>query len=586
MTLYETDTYNFNINYNPDLNETNLWVNAPVFSDDKKPIGLLGTSIRLDDFLKSVTVIDDTVSLFMFNKFSEITVSRNQLLVFDKVRLPDHLGDVGENIISLAQNMQDSDTHFFIYDDSVYCISSIPLLHWHLVCSASILFSDLIDAKFAQNLLLIFILSTTIVVIFNMYVAQMNRAMESQYQELVIANEQAAEASKAKSIFLARMSHEIRTPMNAVLGMSDLVQRDYGTPKGLEYIAGIKSAGASLLSIINDILDFSKIESGRLELDASSYETAHLLHDVLSIIRVRMAEKPLEFIVDADPGMPRAMTGDAGRIRQILLNLLSNAVKYSENGVIKLSISGERTSEYAIRLTLIVEDSGIGIKQEDLPKLFSDFERFDAKRNSAVEGTGLGLSITRSLCLAMGGDITVASEYGKGSVFTATLIQAVDDWRPMGDLAATSATRAVEQRISFTAPEAEVLVVDDSPVNLMVAEGLLALYNMRISTCLNGREAVELVQARSFDLVFMDHMMPEMDGMEALAAIRALGGRFSELPIAVLTANIIAGMKEIFLANGFNDFLAKPIAHGELDALLQKWIPAAKRQNVPDGAAT
>jgi len=585
MTLYETDTYNFNINYNADLNETNLWVNAPVFSDDKKPIGILGTSIRIDDFLKSVTVIDDTVSLFMFNKFSEITVSRNKLLVFDKVRLPDYLGDVGKNIISLAQNMQDSDTHFFIYDDSVYCVSSIPLLHWYLVCSASILFSDLVDAKFAQNFLLIFILSTIIVVIFNMYVAKMNRAMESQYQELALANEQAAMASRAKSIFLARMSHEIRTPMNAVIGMSELAQRDYGLPKGLEYIAGIKSAGVSLLSIINDILDFSKIESGHLEFAASPYETASLLNDVLTIIRVRMAKKPLELLVNADPDIPCNMIGDVGRVRQILLNLLNNAVKYTEKGFIKLSIFGKRTGENAIRLTLIVEDSGIGIRQKDMPRLFNDFSRVDEKRNSAIEGTGLGLSITRSLCLTMGGDITAVSKYGKGSIFTATLIQTVDDWRPMGDMADMAAVPkacAGTQRITFTAPEAEVLVVDDFSSNLLVAEGLLAPYKLHVFTCLNGREAVKLVQTRSFDLVLMDHMMPEMDGMEATAAIRALGGRFTDLPIVALTANVVSGMKEQFLSNGFNDFLAKPIDTADLDALLQTWIPAAKQQSATE----
>jgi len=398
------------------------------------------------------------------------------------------------------------------------------------------------------------------------------------------ANEEAAQAaSRAKSEFLARMSHEIRTPMNAVIGMSELAQRDYGTPEGLEYISGIKNAGVSLLSIINDILDFSKIESGRLEFDASSYETASLLNDVLTIIRIRMTEKPFEFVVDADPALPRAMIGDAVRVKQVLFNLLSNAVKYTEKGFIKLGVAGERTGANKIRLTLTVEDSGIGIKEEELPKVFDDFARIDERRNSAIEGTGLGLPITRSLCLAMGGDINVMSEYGKGSVFIATLIQIVDDWRPMGDIAAMPMPHTGTQRAAFTAPEAEVLVVDDFSSNLLVAEGLLAPYKMHVFTCLNGRKAMKLVQARSFDLVLMDHMMPEMDGIEAVAAIRALGGHFAELPIVALTANVVSGMKERFLANGFNDFLAKPIRTAELDTLLQKWIPAAKQQNVSAG---
>jgi len=581
MTLYETDTYNFNINYNPDLNETNLWVNAPVFSNDKKPIGMLGIPIKIDNFIRTVSVFDNSVSLFTFNKFSEITTSRDKDLVINKVLLSNHLGDVGTKIISLARNMPDSDIHFFINDSTMYCVSSIPLLNWHLICSASINFFDLVDERFAQVFMLIFIISISIVVIFNIYVSKMNTALENQYQDLVIANEQAAVASKAKSIFLARMSHEIRTPMNAVIGMSELAQRNYGTKKGLEYISCIQNAGASLLVIINDILDFSKIESDRLELNASPYETISLLNDVFTIIRIRIADKPLDLVVDTDPGIPKNLIGDGARVKQVLLNLLSNAVKYTEKGIIKFSISGERTTENAIRLNVTIEDSGIGIKQEELPKLFEDFTRIDEKRNSRIEGTGLGLPIARSLCRAMGGDITVTSEYGKGSIFTATMIQTVDDSRPMGGIAAAQVTNAGTQHATFIAPDCEVLVVDDSPINLLVAEGLLASYAMNVLTCLSGREAVEMVQTRSFDLVFMDHMMPEMDGMETVAAIRALGGHFKELPIAALTANAVLGMREMFLSNGFNDFLAKPIGTAELDTLLQKWIPAEKQQSPP-----
>ncbi|MDR1849775.1 MAG: response regulator, partial [Zoogloeaceae bacterium] len=417
---------------------------------------------------------------------------------------------------------------------------------------------------------------------------QLETAVRERTRQLEIQTEAAEQASRTKSEFLARMSHEIRTPMNAVIGMSELAQRDYGSPKGLEYLSGIKNAGVSLLSIINDILDFSKIESGRLELTTSTYETAHLLNDILDIIRVRMVEKPLELIMEADPGLPRALSGDAGRVKQIMLNLLSNAVKYTQKGFIRLSVTGERTEAQTIRLTFVIEDSGIGIKPEDMPKLFGDFIRIDEKRNSAIEGTGLGLSIARNLCRIMGGDITATSQYGKGTAFTATMLQAVDDEKPMGDITATKARRVETQRISFTAPDAEVLVVDDFASNLMVAEGLLASYKARVQTCLNGREAVKLVKARPFDLVLMDHMMPEMDGMEATAAIRALGGRFAELPIVALTANAVSGMKEMFLANGFNDFLAKPITTNELDALLQKWIPAAKQHNVSatDGGVT
>jgi signal transduction histidine kinase/CheY-like chemotaxis protein len=390
-------------------------------------------------------------------------------------------------------------------------------------------------------------------------------------------------ANRSKSSFLARMSHEIRTPMNAIIGLSELAQREYGKPKGLEYITGIKNAGASLLAIINDILDFSKIESGNLPIHPAPYETASLLNDALTVIRVRMSEKSLKLIVDISPDIPRAMTGDAGRIKQILLNLLSNAVKYTDNGFIKFTVSGEPVREDSIRLTLMVEDSGIGIKSEDLSKLFGEFMRVDEKRNSGIEGTGLGLTIARSLCRVMGGDITVRSEHGKGSVFTATLMQTVADWKPLGDFSEMSGRSMETQCVTFIAPEAEVLVVDDFSSNLLVAEGLLVPYGMRVFTCLNGREAVELVRERHFDLILMDHMMPEMDGVEAARSIRTMSGkRFRTMPIIALTANAVSGMKEMFLENGFNDFLSKPIETAKLDAVLKKWIPEGKRRDAPE----
>jgi CheY-like chemotaxis protein/anti-sigma regulatory factor (Ser/Thr protein kinase) len=378
------------------------------------------------------------------------------------------------------------------------------------------------------------------------------------------------------------MSHEIRTPMNAIIGLSELARREYGKPKALEYIAGIKSAGASLLAIINDILDFSKIESGRVDITPSPYEMGSLLNDVLTIIKVRMRETSLELISEAAPDIPGVMIGDATRVKQILLNLLNNAVKYTHKGFVKFAVSWERMGEDEIRLIFTVEDSGIGIKQEDMQKLFGEFTRFDEKRNINIEGTGLGLSIARSLSRAMGGDITVESEYGKGSLFTAVLTQIVADWQPMGNAADITTTRSETQSVTFIAPEAEVLLVDDFPSNLLVAEGLLIPYRMRLTTCLNGQEAVELVRQRPFDLVLMDHMMPVMDGVEATRAIRDMDEeRCRTIPIVALTANAVAGMREMFLENGFNDYLSKPIDVRQLDIVLKEWIPAGKRRRAP-----
>jgi signal transduction histidine kinase/CheY-like chemotaxis protein len=587
MTLYETELYNFNINYNPDLKEIYLWVNAPVFvqtpDGNKKSVGMLGTGINISDFLESILKIDSGFSLFMFNSFGEITAARDHALVFDKVLLAEHLGAAGEEIISVAKNLRDSNIKIFIHNNSMYGVCAIPQLNWYLADSIPITLSTLLDPAMTGIFGVVMALITLIVISFNIFVSRMQGALERQNQQLVRLNQQAMAASRAKSDFLARTSHEIRTPMNAIIGLGELALREHGQPKSLEYIIGIKSAGASLLAIINDILDFSKIESGKLSIHPAPYETVSLLNDTLTIIRIRMAETPLELISDISPDIPGNMIGDEGRIRQILLNLLSNAVKYTKKGFIRFSASGEPLAEDTIRLTFTVEDSGIGIRREDMPKLFGEFMRIDEKRNINIEGTGLGLVIARSLCRAMGGDITAQSECGKGSVFTATLVQTVAGWKPMGDMSEISTEMVETQCVTFTAPEAEVLVVDDFSSNLLVAEGLLMPYRMRVFTCLNGHEAVALVRERPFDLVLMDHMMPEMDGVEATRAIRGMSdGRGRTMPIIALTANAVSGMKEMFLENGFNDFLSKPIESSKLDAVLKKWIPEGKRRDAPE----
>jgi signal transduction histidine kinase/CheY-like chemotaxis protein/HPt (histidine-containing phosphotransfer) domain-containing protein len=420
-----------------------------------------------------------------------------------------------------------------------------------------------------------------IIVGFILYLSLL-KAITKQNHELMEMNVRAQAASESKSAFLARMSHEIRTPMNAIIGMSELAERDYGKPDSLEYIQDIKQAGASLLSIINDILDFSKIESGRLQITEALYETASLLNDVLTIIRVRLDDKRVELRTDIDPSIPAHLIGDEVRVRQILINILSNAEKYTDEGFIKLSAHSEKIDDETVKMIFSISDSGIGIKPEDMGLLFGDFTRVDIEHNKNIQGSGLGLSITQLLCRAMGGDVSVESEYAKGSVFTATIRQRCDDHSPMGAIGERERPGVESSSIPFSAPDFRVLIVDDNATNLKVAEGLLAPYMMKVDTCLSGEESIELLKENEYDLVMMDHMMPGMDGIEATTAIRALGGRFAELPIIAVTANAVAGMKETFLANGFDDFLPKPLEILKLKGLVEKWVPEEKQQAAMD----
>ncbi|MDR0868210.1 MAG: response regulator [Planctomycetota bacterium] len=401
-------------------------------------------------------------------------------------------------------------------------------------------------------------------------------ALSAVVMRLRATQARAEEKSRAKTVFLARMSHEIRTPMNAILGMSELALRDYGTPAARDCIRDIKVSGENLLAIINDILDFSKAESGNFTINPAAYAAASLFNDVLVIIRMRLAEKNLDFITAVAPEIPATLVGDVARVRQVLLNVLSNAVKYTASGFIKFAAACDFLTSGKARLTFVVGDSGVGIKPEDLPNLFGDFVRVDEKANVGIEGAGLGLAIARQLCRRMGGDITVESVYGKGSVFTATLIQNYENNLPLGNLGA-HAVAEKSGSARFTMPTARVLIVDDIATNLKIVQGLLAPFAMRFDVANSGRQAIDLARRNAYDLILMDHMMPEMDGIEATRQIRKLGNESRKVPIIALTANAVAGMREVFLSHGFNGYLSKPIELDKLNAVVENWIPRAKR---------
>ncbi len=410
-------------------------------------------------------------------------------------------------------------------------------------------------------------------------------SVDNYKKDMEEKNEVAREALEAKSNFLANMSHEIRTPMNAIYGMAELLEeRDFGREEH-EYIAVIKHSSENLLSIINEILDFSKVDSGKMVIEEDPYDFNEMLTDVVTIIEFRMRDKNIVMHLEIDSNIPKVLLGDETRVRQILINLLNNAVKFTNQGSVTLRIvwsyDANSFNTGNGRLTIQVQDTGIGIAEENLPHLFTAFGQIDTKKNRNVEGTGLGLAICKSLADAMGGEITVASKLKVGSIFTVVLPQKVYDSSPSNFEIRQWEKEGREEvfRPDFIAPKAKVLIVDDNKVNRQVAQELLKLFGIEAALAESGQEAIDKVTKNlvSYDLIFMDHMMPYMDGVEATRKIRLLNSNYArQVPIIALTANAIKGVEQQFLDSGRNDYLPKPIRIEMLSEILKRWIPQEK----------
>ena len=396
--------------------------------------------------------------------------------------------------------------------------------------------------------------------------------------ELRTAKIMAEQANHAKSDFLANMSHEIRTPINAIMGMNEMVLRECSDDRIREYATNIDSASKTLLSLINDILDFSKIEAGKMEIVPAPYEVCVFFNGVVNMTSVKANQKDLVFEVQIDENLPSVLLGDEVRIRQVIVNILNNAVKYTKQGTVRFEVEGIR-EENKFTLKMQVTDSGIGIKPEDMDKLFGGFQRLDLDQNRSIEGKGLGIAITHNLVERMDGHIDVSSEYGKGSVFTVYLTQEVVDDTPMGDYKQKFAELAKQEsdyHERFTAPDAKVLVVDDNNMNLFVVKALLKKTNIQITTCMSGKECLSYVKKEHFDVILLDHMMPELDGMQTLAQMKQMEHMCKDVPVIALTANAIVGAKEMYLEAGFSDYLSKPIAGTSLEKMMQKYLPKDK----------
>ncbi len=463
---------------------------------------------------------------------------------------------------------------------------------WYVIIAVSN--TDLFEDTYSQLSVNIIVMVTIFVLISFFYylgyrneqaygrkVEEMKAVRQKQEYEaemLRLEKKSADEANKAKSNFLADMSHEIRTPINAILGMNEMVLRESGDPNIREYAGNIRNSGRNLLQLINSILDFSKIEDGKMEIVPVRYSLSSLITYLDNSIRERANTKNLEFVINVDPALPSELFGDDARINQVILNLLTNAVKYTQEGCVTLTFKEMERSLGDVLLYVEVKDTGIGIKEEDMGKLFESFERLDVVRNRSIEGTGLGMSITSRLLDLMSSKLEVRSMYGVGSNFSFRIWQKIVDERPVGEfrIGGPEDTSDIYTE-SFHAPEAEILVVDDTKVNIQVVCHLLKKTKVKIDSAFSGEEAIELADKKAYDVILLDQRMPGMDGTETLQKIRALGSRLNcDNPIICLTADAIRGAKERYISQGFTDYLTKPVEGAALEKMLAEYLPREK----------
>ncbi len=402
----------------------------------------------------------------------------------------------------------------------------------------------------------------------------LEEAREKHSKELKQALDEATAANEAKSRFLANMSHEIRTPINAVIGMNEMIMRENTREDIKGYSKDIDDAAHTLLHIVNNILDINKLESGKMELVLGDYNLKEMVSSLKNMIDVKASAKGIPVLVDLDNSLPSVLYGDEIRIRQIIMNLLTNAVKYTNSGSVTLKVKGESAGEGKISLKVSVTDTGIGIKEEDIPKLRDMFCRIEESRNRNVDGTGLGLNITLELLELMGSSLNVESEYGKGSTFSFVLCQDIKDATPVGDINKPKETPEKKNQTGFIAPKANILVVDDNRTNLKVVSALLKKTKANVDTAESGMECLEKAKEKGYNLIFMDHMMPEMDGIETFKRLRDEGVIDASTPVVVLTANAIVGAREQYLAEGFNEYMSKPVDFNVLERMLKQFLPA------------
>ncbi len=543
-----------------------IFVNARIEDEDGNLLGVCGVGVQM-------TNIQD-----LFRECEQLYGVKINLVD------PDGLVQVDTDDINIENAWLDADVLSHSNDeDYVYQTTGnnefavtkyVQYLGWYLVVRSA---PTTINREFIDIIVLNIVMFLVVMVLLILMITIILRRIRKERddrEKLLILSERAVAASEAKSTFLSSMSHEIRTPINAVLGMNEMILRHTDDDTILNYSTSIKNAGQTLLSLVNSILDFSKIEEGKMEIVAVTYDTAALINNILASVTQRAESKGLKFITEIDGSLPSSLTGDDVRLQQIIVNILTNAVKYTDKGHVRFTFRGENRDGDNIDIYVAVEDTGIGIREEDMPKLFESFERLDKEKNHNIEGTGLGMAIVTNLLRMMGSEIHVKSTYGEGSVFYFTVRQKIADETPMGDY--TRALSTSKSRAELMLPHGEkarVLVVDDNEMNLKVADNLLALFGIKAELTSSGYDALELVKSSHYDLILLDHMMPKLDGKETLDRMRKEHLIDGSTKVVALTANAINGAKDDYLSSGFDGYLSKPVEIDALEAVLKTWLP-------------
>ena len=563
MTLYETEVYNFNINYNPDLNTIRLWINAPVFDDGHNPIGMVGTGIELSDFINMIYQnIGDRTDFYLFNAGGEITGARNIGLVNDKANIMDELSGMGIDILRIAENLGPGEIRAFDVPRGKIAVGGVPSLEWYTVAFIA---DDISDYRTAMTalFLVVLVLISLIFIIFNIFIARFLRSLRETMESLEIA-------SQAKSNFLANMSHEIRTPMNAIIGMTNIGKAAVDIERKNYSLMRIENASQHLLGVINDILDISKIESGKFELSYTDFSFEKMLESVVNVSTFRVDEKKQKLTVYVDRDIPQMIFGDDQRLAQVITNLLGNAVKFTpKEGAIRLQTYFSGEEDGVCEIMISVTDTGIGISREQRDKLFQSFQQAENNTSRKYGGTGLGLAISKSIVEMMGGRIWVESELGKGASFIFTVKMRRSEAKGEG---------SGDEGINWK--DIRVLAVDDDQYILEDFKGIMAKFGAYCDVAGSSAEAVRLLENNgAYNLFFVDWKMPDVDGMELTKKLKEKTADADHSFVVMMSAaeyNVVAGRAK---EAGVDKFLRKPLFPSTIEEIVGEYFGLETRHN-------